>query len=62
MAKLTGKLGEWDLPHLHMWKDRRAEIQWDALGSREADRVLVRRTEQVPSDVSLNDTASCACL
>lgn len=28
MAKLTGKLGEWDLPHVHMWKDRRAQIQW----------------------------------
>jgi hypothetical protein len=28
MAKLTGKLGEWQLPHVHMWKDRRPQIQW----------------------------------
>jgi hypothetical protein len=26
MAKLTGKIGSWDLPFVHMWKDRRAEI------------------------------------
>ena len=27
MAKLTGKLGEWDLPYVHMWKDRGKEIR-----------------------------------
>lgn len=28
MTKLTGKLGEWDLPHVHMWKDRSKEIKF----------------------------------
>jgi hypothetical protein len=27
MAKLVGKIGEWDLPHVHMWKDRKKHIQ-----------------------------------
>jgi hypothetical protein len=26
MATLTGKLGSWELPHVHMWKDRRRDI------------------------------------
>ena len=26
MAKLTGKLGEWELENVHMWKDRKARI------------------------------------
>jgi len=26
VAKLTGKLGEWDLEYVHMWKDREARI------------------------------------
>lgn len=27
MAKLTGKLGEWTVPHVHMWKDRGVDIR-----------------------------------
>ena len=29
MAQLTGKLGSWDLPHVHMWKDRDREIRFE---------------------------------
>ncbi|MCK6546316.1 GSCFA domain-containing protein [Myxococcota bacterium] len=29
MAKLSGKLGEWELPHVHMWKDRAVDIRFD---------------------------------
>jgi hypothetical protein len=29
MAKLTGKLGAWELPHVHMWKDRTRAIGSD---------------------------------
>lgn len=29
MAKLTAKLGEWDLPHVDMWKDRQVEIKFE---------------------------------
>lgn len=31
MARLTGKLGVWDVPHAHMWKDRRQEFATHAL-------------------------------
>jgi hypothetical protein len=28
MAKLTSKLGEWELPFVHMWKDREVDIRF----------------------------------
>ena len=28
MAKLTGKIGEWELDHVHMWKDRKEPIRF----------------------------------
>lgn len=29
MAVLTGKLGTWELPHVHMWRDRAREIRFE---------------------------------